>query len=67
MNSTLILQTPRLILRPVAHKDSAQLFAIRKDPEMMRYIPRPLAVTIDDAQILIDIMLKGIEDQTNFW
>ena len=62
MNSTLILQTSRLTLRPIAHKDSAQLFAIRKDPEMMRYIPRPLAVTMEDAQVLIDKMIKGIED-----
>lgn len=61
-NNTL-LKTERLILRPIAHKDSAQLFAIRKDPEVMRYIPRPLAVTIEDAHAMIDRMLKGIEDK----
>jgi [ribosomal protein S5]-alanine N-acetyltransferase len=37
------LQTERLILRRIVEADWEDVLAFRSDPEVMRYIPRPLA------------------------
>lgn len=44
-----ILETPRLLLRRVAATDTEQIMALRGNPETMRYIPRPLVTTIEQA------------------
>ncbi len=59
------LTTERLILRPVKPEDNESLFALRSDPEQMRFIPRPLAQTIADADKLLNDMLTGIENNTS--
>ena len=43
------METGRLILRQLTDEDAADVFIMRSDPEVMRYIPRPLAVTVADA------------------
>jgi [ribosomal protein S5]-alanine N-acetyltransferase len=60
----LSLHTDRLILRPVEATDVQTLFALRSNPDLMRYIPRPIATKLADAEAIIQIMLKGIEDGT---
>ena len=47
------LTTSRLVLREVRMEDAPELFAMRSDPEVMRYVHRPMAVSIDDAHALI--------------
>lgn len=58
-----VLETDRLILRQLCAADAADLFIMRSDPEVMRYIPRPLAQTISDASAVItmvnDFISKG--------
>jgi ribosomal-protein-alanine N-acetyltransferase len=43
------LETERLLLRRVNENDVNEVFALRSNPETMKYIPRPLVKTIDDA------------------
>jgi ribosomal-protein-alanine N-acetyltransferase len=60
------LYTERLLLRPIRITDRNVLFALRSDPEQMRFIPRPVAQSIEDADDLLQNMLKGIEEDTSF-
>ncbi len=43
------LETDRLYLRRVANEDVNEIFALRSNKETMKYIPRPLVKTTDDA------------------
>jgi ribosomal-protein-alanine N-acetyltransferase len=44
-----ILETERLVLRRVNENDVNEVFALRSNPETMKYIPRPLVKSTDDA------------------
>jgi len=48
-----ILSTERLVLRQINKSDANEVFSLRSDKEVMRYIDRPLAASIDDAFELI--------------
>ncbi len=50
------LVTSRLQLRQITPEDSPAFFAMRSDPEVMKYIDRPLAKTVDDALALITLI-----------
>ncbi len=39
------LESERLMLRRADFNDVNEIFEMRSDPEMMKYIPRPLATT----------------------
>lgn len=43
------LETERLLLRRVDSDDIKEIFALRSNPETMKYIPRPLVKTNEDA------------------
>jgi ribosomal-protein-alanine N-acetyltransferase len=43
------LETERLLLRRVDSNDVKEIFALRSNPETMKYIPRPLVKTDEDA------------------
>lgn len=43
------LETERLLLRRVDANDIKEIFALRSNPETMKYIPRPLVKTDEDA------------------
>src|SRR5437868_4861138 len=51
-----VLTTPRLILRQFTHDDAADLFEVRSNANIMQYINRPLAKTVDDAVDLIKVI-----------
>lgn len=53
-----VLETDRLLLRHITPKDAMDIFIMRSDPEVMRYIPRPMAKEVNDVFPLID-MLEG--------
>lgn len=58
------LETERLVLRRVNENDANEIFALRSNPETMKYIPRPLAKSIDDALehiALIDAKIESNE------
>jgi [ribosomal protein S5]-alanine N-acetyltransferase len=57
-----ILTTARLVLREVTDTDVNEVFALRSNPELMKYIPRPLAKTNEDALMHIEKLRKGKED-----
>src|SRR3954464_4258636 len=56
-----ILKTDRLLLRQLCTDDTADVFIMRSDPEVMKYIPRPLAITLDDAAAVIQMVNDFIE------
>ena len=60
------LTTDRLLLRQISLNDAEAMFEMRSDPEMMAYIPRPLAKTVDDATALIQSILDGDEKGESF-
>jgi [ribosomal protein S5]-alanine N-acetyltransferase len=57
-----LLESDRLRLREITPGDVKAVFAIRSDPATMKYIPRPLAKTEQDALDHIDMITKGVLD-----
>lgn len=53
------LETKRLLLRQIATDDVNEVLELRGNPETMKYIPRPLAKTAEDALVHI----KMIDDK----
>lgn len=56
-----VIHTERLILRRPAPADGADLFEMRSDPQVMQYIPRPLAKTPDDMPPFITMINDNID------
>ena len=54
-----LLESERLYLRDVTPEDVNEVFAMRSDPVTMKYIPRPLAQTKQDALDHITLIEKG--------
>lgn len=55
------LETERLLLRRVVDEDVNEIFALRSDPEVMKYIPRPLVKTKEDALAHVAMIDEKIE------
>lgn len=53
------LHTTRLTMRHITLDDTAALFELRSNPEVMQHIDRPLAVHIDEARVLIESLETG--------
>ena len=49
------ITTERLRLRSVTDDDLSQIFRLRSDPQVMRYIGRPRAKTLEDAKAVMGI------------
>jgi ribosomal-protein-alanine N-acetyltransferase len=56
------LETERLYLRRVAKEDVNEIFALRSDKQTMKYIPRPLVKTNEDALAHIAMIDEKIEN-----
>ena len=54
------LASERLLLRQITPGDVNEIFELRSDPETMKYIPRPLVTSIDEAMNHIEM----IQDKT---
>lgn len=54
------LSTNRLVLRQFRNADSSDLFVLRSNPDIMRFIPRPLATSEQEATLLIQSFNEGI-------
>ena len=57
-----VLETPRLLLRRMTDNDAEGVFRLRSNPETMKYVPRPLAQTIDDALAHVAMIDSKIEN-----
>lgn len=55
------LETERLLLRRVDNNDLREVFALRSNPETMKYIPRPLVTTDEEALAHIAMIESKIE------
>ena len=51
------IETERLLLKEITLQDAADFFAIRSNIDAMKYIDRPIAKTIEDAEVLINKMI----------
>lgn len=54
-----ILETQRLILRPITMEDVADIFEYASIPEVTQYLPWGSPKTIDDTKIFIEGVLKN--------
>ena len=57
-----ILETERLLLRRVVKEDVNEIFALRSDKETMKYIPRPLVKTEEEAMAHFTMIDEKIEN-----
>ena len=58
------LETERLVLRRIVNEDVKEIFALRSNKETMKFIPRPLAKSEEEAMehiILIDSKIETNE------
>ncbi len=58
------LETKQLFLRRIYENDVAEVLALRGNPQIMKYIPRPLAKTEEDALAHIIMINEKIETNT---
>lgn len=58
------LETERLLLRRIDENDVDEVLALRGNPETMKYIPRPLAKSKEDALAHIAMIEEKIKDNT---
>ena len=55
------LETQRLFLRRVVYEDVDEIFALRSNKEVMKYIPRPIVQTTDEALAHIAMIDEKID------
>ncbi|TDP61310.1 GNAT family N-acetyltransferase [Flavobacterium dankookense] len=55
------LETERLLLRRVSVEDVHEVLALRGNPETMKYIPRPIIKTIEEAMEHINMINEKID------
>lgn len=53
------LLTQRLVLREITTNDAQDLFEMRSNPALMRFIDRPLAQSINDSLKLIELIINS--------
>lgn len=58
------LTSSRLLFRKVTLNDIPEIIALRGNPEVMRYIPRPLVTNESEAIAHIQANLEGLENNT---
>ena len=59
-----VLTTERLLLRAINKEDAPEIFILRSDERVMKYIDRPRATSADDAEKWIEMMLDRKKDGT---
>ena len=60
-----VITTERLVLRDIRATDAPHYFVLRSDPAIMKYIPRPVAKTVDDASAFITRIHTGFANKEN--
>src|SRR5437868_14098514 len=54
------IKTGRLLLRRMTQQDAGEIFFLRSHEEVMKYIDRPRALTIQDAEDFLGIIDKSL-------
>jgi len=63
-----ILKTERLTLRQLAINDEQEIFTLRSDSEINKYLGRQIANTIDDARVFINKINENInKNDSLYW
>jgi ribosomal-protein-alanine N-acetyltransferase len=63
-----ILTTERLTLRQPQMNDEQEIFTLRSDSEINKYLDRPLSNTIDDARNFINQVVENInKNDSVYW
>ena len=57
-----LLSTERLNLRRISDEDEKEIFFLRSDKEMLQFLDRDPAQSIDEAKEWIRMINKGIDD-----
>ena len=60
-----VLNSDRLLLKQLSKDDEEQMFQLRSNPEIMKYIPRPLATSVIDAAHVINSINDGIKNNNS--
>jgi len=55
------LASERLLLRQITPEDIQEVYALRSNPDTMKYIPRPLVTNLDEAMAHITMINEKIE------
>jgi len=56
-----ILESERLIFRAIRDTDVNEIFALRSNPELMQYIPRPMVTNLEEAREHIKMIQDKID------
>lgn len=59
-----LLETPRLLLRPITESDAPRLFEMRKNIRVNDFIYRPLAADLKEAQNIIQRVNEGYRNKS---
>ena len=59
-----VIETERLVLRRITNDDVHEVFELRSNPETMKFIPRPLVRTTEDALAHIAMIEEKIVTNT---
>lgn len=63
-----ILTTERLVLRQLQINDEQEIFTLRSDSEINKYLDRQVSNTIDDARNFIDKVVENInKNDSLYW
>jgi [ribosomal protein S5]-alanine N-acetyltransferase len=57
-----VLSTERLLLRAIHPEDDQQLFSIRSDKRVMKFLDRPLAASIDEVREFIGRIITDVSN-----
>lgn len=67
MINLISVETERLRLRPMKAEDAEQVFILRSDETINKYVNRPRATSIDDARSFIDKIAQLSESNETFY
>jgi len=59
------ISTERLILRETARNDLESILFLRSDPEVNKFIKRDTPVNLHDAEVFLNKIIKGMENEVN--
>lgn len=62
-----VLHTARLILRQLESSDDREVFALRSNDEVNKYLGRKPAESIDDAKLFIQSIKRNVENGHSFY
>ena len=63
-----VLTTERLTLRQLEINDEQEIFTLRSDSEINKYLDRQISITIDDARSFIDKISENInKNDSLYW